>query len=156
MFLEFDWTSNTFRSHLGEGFTEKPHAFETLAAARHDLRLIGLRLGAKTDGRTWRVEFQEPIAAAPDVFRLEGWANRFRPLKPKRRTLGGQLHLKADNVKLRHAIEKALKTADPATREKVAEIGQSQWHDADEKDVNDILKRRNQALIDADVWSDAS
>jgi hypothetical protein len=70
--------------------------------------------------------------------------------------MGERLDLKADNVKLRHAIEKALKTADPATREKVGEIGEAQWHDADEKDVNDTLKRRKQALIDAGVWSDAS
>jgi hypothetical protein len=77
MFLEFDWTSNTYRSQLGDGFAVKPHAFETLGDARHDLRLIGLRLGAKTDARAWRVEFLEPIAERPDAFRLEGWANRF-------------------------------------------------------------------------------
>jgi len=33
------------------------HSFETLAAARHALRLVGLRIGAKTDARTWRIEF---------------------------------------------------------------------------------------------------
>jgi hypothetical protein len=77
MFLEFDWTSDTYRSHLGDGVTEKPHAFETLAAARHALRLVGLRLGAKTDGRTWRVEFMEPVAERADAFRLESWTNRF-------------------------------------------------------------------------------
>jgi hypothetical protein len=67
-----------------------------------------------------------------------------------------RLALIADNLKLRDAIEKALKKADPATRKKVAEIGASQWHDADEKDMNDTLKRRQQALINAGVWSDAS
>jgi hypothetical protein len=53
MFLEFDWTSNAYCSHLGGEFE---HSFETLAAARRDLRLIGLRLGTKTDPRTWRIE----------------------------------------------------------------------------------------------------
>jgi hypothetical protein len=77
MFLEFDWTSNTYRSHLGGAFTSIEHSFETLAAARHALRLIGLRLGAKTDGRTWRVEFMEPVAERADAFRLESRANRF-------------------------------------------------------------------------------
>jgi hypothetical protein len=78
MFLEYDWTSNAYRSHLGDGFTANPHAFETLAAARHGLRLVGLRLGAKTDARTWRIEFIEPVAERADAFRLERWANRNR------------------------------------------------------------------------------
>jgi hypothetical protein len=65
-----------------------------------------------------------------------------------------RLDLIAENVKLRDAIEKALKTADPATRKKVYEIGVSQ-HYADEKGVNDNLKLRKQALIDAGMWSPA-
>jgi hypothetical protein len=77
MSLEYDWTSNTYRSHLDDAFTANPHAFETLAAARHALHLIGLRIGAKTDGHTWRVEFMEPIAERADAFRLERRANRF-------------------------------------------------------------------------------
>jgi hypothetical protein len=59
MSLEYDETSDTFRSHLGG---ESEHSFETLAAARRDLRLIGLRIAAKTDQRTWRIEFTEPAA----------------------------------------------------------------------------------------------
>jgi hypothetical protein len=67
MFLEYDRTFNAFRSHLGGAFTS--HYFETLTAARHDLRLIGLRLGAKTDPGTWRIEFIEPVAEpAKDQF----------------------------------------------------------------------------------------
>jgi hypothetical protein len=77
MSLEYDWTSNTYCSHLDDAFTANPHAFETLAAARHALHLIGLRIGAKTDGHTWRVEFMEPIAERADAFRLERRANRF-------------------------------------------------------------------------------
>ena len=59
MFLEYDWTSNTYHSHFGGAFPSIEHSFETLAAARHALRLIGLRIGAKTDARTWRIEFME-------------------------------------------------------------------------------------------------
>jgi hypothetical protein len=70
MFLEYDWTSDTYRSHLGGAFSQ--HSFETLAAARHDLRLIGVRLGTKTDAHTWRVEFIEPVAERADAFRLGG------------------------------------------------------------------------------------
>jgi hypothetical protein len=53
--LELDWTSNRYRSHFGD----VEHSFESLAAARHALRLVGLRLGAKTDPRTWRIELME-------------------------------------------------------------------------------------------------
>jgi hypothetical protein len=73
MFLEYDGTCNAFRSHLGSEFE---HSFETLADARHDLRLIGLRLGAKTDAGLWRIEFIEPVAERADAFHLGSWANR--------------------------------------------------------------------------------
>jgi hypothetical protein len=67
-----------------------------------------------------------------------------------------ELDLKAENKKIRAGIEKALEKADRATRKKVYEIGASQPHDADDKGVNDNLRLRKQALIDAGVWSDAS
>jgi hypothetical protein len=75
MFLEYDWTSNTYRSHLGGEFE---HSFATLAAARHALHLIGLRVGTKTDGRTWRIEFMEPVVERADDLRLKTWAIRYR------------------------------------------------------------------------------
>jgi hypothetical protein len=75
MFLEYDWTSNAYSSHLGGPFTTE-HSFETLAAARHALHLIGLRLGAKTDERTWRIEFMEPVAERAGASRLGSWARR--------------------------------------------------------------------------------
>jgi hypothetical protein len=61
MSLEYDWESNTYRLRLGEAFTsvDSWRSVETLAAARHQLRLIGLRLGTKTGPRTWRVEVME-------------------------------------------------------------------------------------------------
>jgi hypothetical protein len=74
MFLEYDWTSNTYRSHLCGAFTSVAHSFETLAASRHALHLIGLRIGDKTDERTWRIEFMEPVAERADFSRLGGWA----------------------------------------------------------------------------------
>jgi hypothetical protein len=63
MSVEYDWTSNTYRSRLGDAFTPVDgwRSFETLAAARHQLRLVGLRLGTKTDPRTWRVEVMELV-----------------------------------------------------------------------------------------------
>jgi hypothetical protein len=78
MFLEYDGTSNTFRSHLCGAFTSVAHSFKTLAAARHALRLIGLRIGAKTDEGLWRIEFMEPVAERADAFRLGSWGNRNR------------------------------------------------------------------------------
>jgi hypothetical protein len=37
MFLEFDWTSNAYRAHVGDVLTSIEHSFETLAASRHGL-----------------------------------------------------------------------------------------------------------------------
>jgi hypothetical protein len=76
MFLEYDETSGTFRSHLCGAFTSVAHSFKTLAAARHALRLIGLRIGVKTDEGLWRIEFMEPVAEPADAFRLKTWAQR--------------------------------------------------------------------------------
>jgi hypothetical protein len=78
MFLEYDETSNTFRSHLCGAFTSVAHSFPTLAAARHALHLVGLRIGAKTDASLWRIEFMEPVAERADASRLGSWANRNR------------------------------------------------------------------------------
>jgi hypothetical protein len=82
MFLEYDWTSNTYHSHLGGAFTLIEHSFETLAASRHALHLIGLRIGDKTGPRTWRIEFMEPVAERADAFRLGSWSNRNRGRRP--------------------------------------------------------------------------
>jgi hypothetical protein len=77
MFLEYDWTSNTYRSHLAGALTSIEHSFETLAGARHALRLVGLRIEAKIDVCTWRIEFAEPVAERAEFARLGSWANRF-------------------------------------------------------------------------------
>jgi hypothetical protein len=71
MFLEYDWTSDTYRSRLSDAFTAVAHSFPMLAAARHDLRLIGLRIGAKTEVCTWRLEFMESVPALkPSVWEV--------------------------------------------------------------------------------------
>jgi hypothetical protein len=66
MFLEFDWTSNTYRSHLGGEFE---HSFATLAAARHGLHLIvyasELRaMGTHGGSNSWNLS---PSALMPSV-----------------------------------------------------------------------------------------
>jgi hypothetical protein len=76
MILEYNWISNEYRLRLGGAFSSGEHSFETLAAARHDLRLIGLRIGDKTNVCTWPVEFMEPVAERADTFWLGSWANR--------------------------------------------------------------------------------
>jgi hypothetical protein len=65
MVLEYDWKSDAYRSRFDDPFPMIEQSFETLAAARLALRLVGLRLGAKTDPRTWWVEYIEPVASAP-------------------------------------------------------------------------------------------
>jgi hypothetical protein len=77
MFLEYDWTSETFRSHLCGAVTSVAHSFPTLAAARQGLRRVGLRIGDKTSVCLWRIEFIKPVAEPADAFRLGSWANRF-------------------------------------------------------------------------------
>jgi hypothetical protein len=123
MFLEY--TSNAFHSHLGGAFTSiEHHSFETLAAARHALRLVGLRIGAKTDERTWRIELGlspgapmtpniHPRVSAPSAstpFALPGSKNvnyaafnngrlhssACRPIGSRARSLGGDRVRKAE------------------------------------------------------------
>jgi hypothetical protein len=79
--LNTDWTSNMYRTRLGDASMPIRHSFETLAAARRDLRLIGLRIGAKIDVCTWRVEFMEPVAERAYAFRLGSCGIRRRVAK---------------------------------------------------------------------------
>ena len=63
MFLEYGGTSNTYRSHLLAARERRSRTLSRpLAASRHAFHLIGLRIGDKTDERTWRIEFMEPVA----------------------------------------------------------------------------------------------
>jgi hypothetical protein len=88
MFLRYDWTSNTYSLHLGGAFTIE-HSFETLAAARHALHLIGYGseirpMSAHGGSNSW-----EPVAERADAFRLGSRAHRLnaqdRPLKSNAR-----------------------------------------------------------------------
>jgi hypothetical protein len=61
MFLEYDWTFNVYRPRFGAAFTDIRgwRSFESLREARDVLSSCGLRLGRKTDSRTWAIETGE-------------------------------------------------------------------------------------------------
>jgi hypothetical protein len=80
MFLEYDGTSNTFRSHLCGAFTSVAHSFKTLAAARQGLRLVGLRIGAQTDVCLWRIEFMELALPEGDIVSAAALSDFCAPL----------------------------------------------------------------------------
>jgi hypothetical protein len=74
MFLEYDWISNTYRSRLSDVLMSGEHSFGTLAAARHALHLVGLRVGVKTDrvhggSNSWN---PSPTALMPPVWEVGG------------------------------------------------------------------------------------
>lgn len=58
MFLEFDWTGCVYRPRFGRTFTEVGGCrfFVSLAEARDVLASCRLKLGPKTDTRTWKIE----------------------------------------------------------------------------------------------------
>lgn len=61
MFLEYDWTFGVYRPRFGDTFTgiRGVTFYDTLAQAKRHLATCGLKLGAKTDSRTWRIESVE-------------------------------------------------------------------------------------------------
>jgi hypothetical protein len=58
MYLEYNWTACCYQPRFGDTFTSINgwRSFETLEQARTELALAGLKLGRKTDSRTWRIE----------------------------------------------------------------------------------------------------
>jgi hypothetical protein len=58
MFLEYDWTSDLYRSRGLDEFSSIVglRTFATLADARRELNLVGLRLVRRLDLRTWQIE----------------------------------------------------------------------------------------------------
>ena len=58
MYLEFDWTFNVDRPRLGDVFTGVNgwRSFGDMTTAKAELALVGLRVGKKTDRRTWKIE----------------------------------------------------------------------------------------------------
>jgi len=58
LYLEFNWTANAYQPRFGDSFIDVrgERSFFTLADAKHALECAGLKLGDKTDSRTWRIE----------------------------------------------------------------------------------------------------
>lgn len=65
MFLEYDWTFNCYRPRLGAVFTEVrgERSWPTLIEAKAALGDAGLKLGKKTDSRSWAIELSEPTSS---------------------------------------------------------------------------------------------
>lgn len=57
-FVEYDWCFNVYRFRVGANFTDfrGVRSWPSIKDARYDLNLAGLKLGKKTDSRTWAVE----------------------------------------------------------------------------------------------------
>lgn len=64
MYLEYDWAFNVYRPRLGDTFTSINGmlSFESLDDAKWHLKACKLKLGRKTDSRTWKIisEGDEP------------------------------------------------------------------------------------------------
>lgn len=58
MYLEYDWTFNVYRPRVGNVFTSVNgcRSFESLDDAKQNLGWCKLKLGRKTDTRTWSIE----------------------------------------------------------------------------------------------------
>ena len=57
MYLEFDWTFNVYRPRFGDTFIDVRgvRSWESLKDAKWDLAVCKLKLGKKTDSRTWEI-----------------------------------------------------------------------------------------------------
>lgn len=57
MYLEYDWMCGVYRPRLGRVFTSVNGwaSFPSFESAKYELGLVGLRLGRKTDSRTWAI-----------------------------------------------------------------------------------------------------
>jgi hypothetical protein len=62
MFLEYDWTFCVYRARLGQVFTDVrgERSWPSLKDAKAALAHCSLKLGKKTDSRTWAI-----VAAGP-------------------------------------------------------------------------------------------
>jgi hypothetical protein len=58
MFLEYDWTFDVYRPRFGASFIDVrgERSWPSLKDAKCALALAKLRVGKKTDSRTWRIE----------------------------------------------------------------------------------------------------
>lgn len=57
LFLEYNWTAGVFAFRIGESFTDfrGVRSWPTLADAIDAFAAAGMKLGRKTDSRTWPV-----------------------------------------------------------------------------------------------------
>lgn len=57
MFLEFNWTAGVYQPRFGQTFTDidGQRSFDSLADAKAALLAKGLKLGKKTDSRSWEI-----------------------------------------------------------------------------------------------------
>ena len=57
MFLEFNWMVGLYQFRFGDRFTDVggTRSVESLKEARWVLKASGLKLGRKTDSRTWAI-----------------------------------------------------------------------------------------------------
>jgi hypothetical protein len=57
MYLEYDWTFNVYRPRFGDSFISfRGHrSFESIDEVKQVLGSCGLKLGRKTDSRTWEI-----------------------------------------------------------------------------------------------------
>jgi len=67
MFLEYDWTFNVYRARFGNHFTDVrgERSWDSLPEAKRALRAANLKLGKKTDSRTWRIETASNVIPFP-------------------------------------------------------------------------------------------
>jgi hypothetical protein len=58
MYLEFNWTANAYQFRFGDTFTDVQgyRSADSLDDARWILSTAKLKLGKKTDSRTWAIE----------------------------------------------------------------------------------------------------
>jgi hypothetical protein len=58
MYLEYDWTFSVLRPRFGRVFTDIGgfRSFESLKEAKEVLKRYGMRVGKKTDTRTWEIK----------------------------------------------------------------------------------------------------
>jgi hypothetical protein len=69
MYLEFNWTAGVYQFRFGDTFIDVRgfRSVESLDEARYVLGMARLKLGKKTDTRTWKIEAVEHRDAGRQV-----------------------------------------------------------------------------------------
>lgn len=63
MHIEYDWMTSTYKPRFGDTFIDidGQRSFDSLDDVKAALSRRGLRLGRKTDTRTWAIELAETV-----------------------------------------------------------------------------------------------